>query len=475
MAKFCTACGAPLTEGAKFCEACGTPVEVPLEAAPAQPSAQVYQCPNCGGRLVFDAATGHLTCMHCGHMYEQGEQGRMIPLNAHPVEQAQTSHVQSVEDFLERAPWEVAEDGTANAKSYNCPACGAQVVADQSTVATSCPYCGNNMLVSGIATKENVPTWVLPFSVSKDEAESRMRQHFEHKWYLSRQFDASLEHMQGVYVPYHLYHMDVQGWADYVGYYETRDDEDHTTRHYYAIKRAGRASFERIPVDGSSKMPDGHMDAISPFNFGQMKAFSAEYVAGFLMEVADEDAQTCQPRAEQRAVNSFESDLREDARRERNVEGIDETVRHQTSVKLTQTESAVLPVWLMHCTWDDIQMLFAVNGETGKCVGDLPIDGKRRVATITVTALVSAAIAILAYIFLIAGDEDSWRFLVGAVVVVVVVTLGVDGYFRGQMHTAVEATNASMSYTSEGLQVTGRWRSNRSTTSKNKARRWLDQ
>lgn len=44
-------------------------------------------------------------------------------------------------------------------------------------------------------------------------------QRFEHKWYLSNKFSASLEHMQGVYVPYHLYDMTLHGydWRNYAG------------------------------------------------------------------------------------------------------------------------------------------------------------------------------------------------------------------------------------------------------------------
>ena len=39
-----------------------------------------------------------------------------------------------------------------------------------------------------------------------------------------------------------------------------------------------------------------------------------------------------------------------------------------------------------------------------------------------------------------------------------------------QMRTAVEATDASLSYDAQGLVVTDRWRSKSRTTSKNKAR-----
>ena len=128
-------------------------------------------------------------------------------------------------------------------------------------------------------------------------------------------------------------------------------------------------------------------------------------------------------------------------------------------MELSKLSSAVLPVWMMYCTWDDVDMLFAVNGDTGKCVGDLPVQGGRRAATIGGTFVGSAIIGFI--IFMLIGTDGSgdtdFRVLIGVIIAVFLITLFVDGHFMGQMRTAVEATNASMSYTAEGLVVDERW------------------
>ena len=429
------------------------------------PGATTYQCPNCNGVMTYNAATGLVTCEFCGSEFEAGQREAAIPVAAAPAEAGATDHVTTVEEFLEHAPWE----NSANARAYSCPSCGAEVVADQSTVSTACPYCGNNMLVAGIAGAGNMPRYALPFTVTREQAEARMREHFQHKWYLSRAFDASLQHMQGVYVPYHLYDIRVWGRADYIGYWESPSDDDgNSVKKYYGIKRAGYAAFESIPIDGSSKMPDAHMDAIAPFDFAKLRDFDAGYLAGYLAEVADEDAETCLPRAEAQARTSFAGDLESDARRERGVDGIDETVASEVNAKVEVVRPCVLPVWLAHCTWNGNQMLFAVNGDTGKCVGDLPIDGKRRAATIAVTAIVLAAIALAFLVFVMEG-EDAGSFLVGAAIFIALATMLVDGHFRGQMKTAVETEDAHMSYNGEGLVVTERWRSKKGYLNRAKA------
>ena len=117
-------------------------------------------------------------------------------------------------------------------------------------------------------------------------------------------------------------------------------------------------------------------------------------------------------------------------------------------------------------------MLFAVNGETGKCVGDLPISGPRR--GLTVGGLLAVLVILMFLLF--SALTDGWRetegvakFIGGAIAIVALVTLAVDRHFKKQMHTAVEATNAGMSYDSQGLVITERWRTAKSYGSKKKA------
>lgn len=427
-----------------------------------------YQCPNCGGVMTFDAVTGQLRCSSCGYVpADAGASGaQRIPVGDRPVQQrGEVTHARTVEDFLERAPWEVSADGTVNAITYSCPSCAAEVVADQSVVSTECPYCGNVMLVSGTAREDDIPDYVLPFSLERRDAEARMRQHFEHKWYLPRAFDASLEHIRGVYVPYHLYDYSVSGQARYLGKKSettTVGDKSRTVTYTYDVRRSGHARFHNIPVDGSSKMPDGHMDAIAPFDFDRLQPFSADYVAGYLSEIADEDADTCEPKARRLAVSTFESDLADDAR-----DGLDsvEVREHQTNVTEGGRSSCMLPVWLMHCSWSGNQMLFAVNGETGKCVGDLPIDKGRRLMTVAATLVVALLLALFVSFNFLADEGaeagDSFGLIVGSAIFAVIVAFITDSHFMGQMRTAVEAKWASSSYADGGLHVTERWRSNR--------------
>lgn len=40
----------------------------------------------------------------------------------------------------------------------------------------------------------------------------------------------------------------------------------------------------------------------------------------------------------------------------------------------SQAKYALYPVWILNTTWQDKRYVFAMNGQTGKFTGDLPVD-----------------------------------------------------------------------------------------------------
>lgn len=59
-----------------------------------------------------------------------------------------------------------------------------------------------------------------------------------------------------------------------------------TTRHY-DVRRAGTTQFMGVPVDGSTKMPNGHMDAIEPYDYRAFQLFSTAYLPGYMADKYD--------------------------------------------------------------------------------------------------------------------------------------------------------------------------------------------
>ena len=143
-------------------------------------------------------------------------------------------------------------------------------------------------------------------------------------------------------------------------------------------------------VDGSTKMPNGHMDAIEPYDYRAFQPFSTAYLPGYMADKYDEDADTCQARAHSRMQNSVSSELSASITGYSSVSTLSENI----SIDYTAKHYALLPVWMLHTKWNGKDFLFAMNGQTGKLVGDLPTDmGKFWAIFAAIAAPVSAIAA----------------------------------------------------------------------------------
>ena len=60
----------------------------------------------------------------------------------------------------------------------------------------------------------------------------------------------------------------------------------------------------------------------------------------------------------------------------RTVSGYSSVVTDGGSIQLAEgkTTYAMYPVWILNTTWNGERYMFAMNGQTGKFVGNLPVD-----------------------------------------------------------------------------------------------------
>ncbi len=149
-----------------------------------------------------------------------------------------------------------------------------------------------------------------------------------------------------------------------------RGDYEITETDHYHVRRAGTVSFEKIPVDASSKMPDEHMDAIEPFDYSKLVSFSSAYLPGFLADKYDISAEDSAPRADERAGNTAVVAMRAD------VTGYSTCVPLNQNVRLRRgkVHYGLLPVYWLNTRWNGNDYQFAMNGQTGKLIGNLPVD-----------------------------------------------------------------------------------------------------
>ncbi len=333
--------------------------------------AREYKCPNCAGSVNFDAGTQQMKCPYCDATFEVDAVKEFQDDQAH--EAAEDFSWEAYDQNSGSGDW--AEGETDNMRQFRCQSCGGEIITDANTAATSCPYCGNAAVMEERLGGTFRPDWVIPFQLDKEAAQNALAKHLKGKMFLPDAFKTQnfIEEIKGIYVPFWLFDADAAANANY-RCTKVRHWSDarynYTKTSYYAVQRAGNASFRTVPVDGSSKMEDAMMESIEPFDYGKKVDFQTAYLSGFFADKYDVDATACQPRANERIQGSMQEMLR------KTVEGYSSCMPESCNVRLSggKTEYALLPVWVLNTRYKDKLYSFAMNGQSGKFIGDLPVD-----------------------------------------------------------------------------------------------------
>ena len=324
-----------------------------------------YKCPACGGALHFESDTQKMKCPYCEAEIE-------------------TEALRQMDEMLDDdIPEEITWDNTAGTdwngedgqlRTYSCQSCGGQIVTDETTAATQCPYCGNNVVMAGNLAGTLRPDIVIPFQLDKEAAVEAYKKHLKGKILPPKNFkdENHIQEIKGVYVPVWLFDADTKSAFTFRAT-RTRTWSDsryiYTRTSYYHVIRKGDLGFADVPVDGSQKMDDALMESLEPFDMSKAVDFRTAYLAGYFADKYDVSAEDSVTRANDRIKNTTEATFAA------TVLGYTSVIPTSAKVGLTrgQTRYALCPVWLMTTKYNGEDHLFAMNGQTGKFVGNLPV------------------------------------------------------------------------------------------------------
>ncbi len=331
---------------------------------------QEYKCPCCGGAIEFNSDIQKMKCPFCDSEFEMD-----ALKDFDEVLKEEASSQDEMNWDTQGTQWQEGE--TDNLKVYVCKSCGGEIVGDDNMAATECPYCNNPIVLMGQFSGALKPDYVIPFKLDKNAAMEAYRNHLKGKILLPKSFKSEnrINEIKGMYVPFWLFDAGADAKIRYKATkVNTWSDSNYiyTKTSYFSLLRGGQIAFERVPVDGSSKMPDDLMESIEPYNFGDAVDFQTAYLAGYLADKYDVDAQQSIVRANERIRNSTVENFR------KTVTGYATVTPEHTNIQLSNGKAkyALYPVWILNSTYEGKNYAFAMNGQTGKLVGDLPMDKK---------------------------------------------------------------------------------------------------
>ncbi len=309
------------------------------------------KCPGCGGNLVFSVKDQALTCSFCGNAYSP--------------------------EKLELIEWvRVFDKDSSDEKEDDkneivCGSCGARVITEKNTSATFCAFCGSPSLVRERLNRQFRPDCLIPFKITKEEARKKIEKFGRDRRYVPGDFFSkrNLQKITGIYVPFWLMDSRCNILTKGLGYKNHLSGRDR-----YGITATVDLQFKNVPFDGAAKIEDDLMESIEPFDCSELVEFKSSYLQGFYAQRYDLSAE----RLSDRILARLERYGRETSCTA--FSGYDHIDIRNCFVKPHDLEQkyALFPVWILTYEYDGAIYKIAVNGQTGKVDGYLPVNRVKR-------------------------------------------------------------------------------------------------
>ena len=218
-----------------------------------------YKCPTCDGRVRFNAARDKFVCEFCGNEYD-------------------------AEDFESKT----SQGNGGELLVFKCSSCGAETIGSETTTSIVCPFCDNSVINGTKLKGEFKPKGILPFEISKKQALDEYIKHVSGIQLCPDSFltDASVEEIRELYVPYFLFNIHTEGEGVIQ---ETWKINDNGNRDLKLHRFKSCLDYIDVPHEGSLTLDDTVMKGIEPFNFKNIKEFSAAYLSGYTSDRYDDD------------------------------------------------------------------------------------------------------------------------------------------------------------------------------------------
>lgn len=331
-----------------------------------------FKCPNCDGELIFDPETQKYKCEYCDSLFTQEELEVLKPAEG------------------------------KEAVQYTCPSCGAEIITDDTTAATFCYYCHNPVVLGGKLNGEYLPDKVLPFEVTREAAEKKFLEFVGRKKFVPKAFfnKKQIESMTGVYFPYWLYDVELQGdaqaEAQNIRVWRTGDIE-YTQTKYYSVRREGDISLSNLPENALQKANAKLASGVMPYDFNRMKDFHMGYLSGFVAERRDIERAALQNKMQCEMRESAEHLMRE------TISGYNSVQMRSVNFrpKKEKWSYVLLSVWTITYKGSNGRIYYySMNGQTGNICGELPVDKGRLALTSVIVAVVVLLCGLLGGYFL---------------------------------------------------------------------------
>ena len=340
----------------------------------------ICKCQNCSAALFFKPKSGMLECDSCSSAYWPSQ-------------------------FEE----ELNAEGEMEVDYYTCTACGAELAVNGVESSTFCSYCGQPTVVFDRVSSAKRPEYIIPFSVSKEEAVGLIRNYIERGNFVPEEIkNFEVERVRGIYIPFWLYDVEYEDTQFLTG--EVGSGKNSRTE--YFMRRA-KMKFHNMTLDASKQLNDGVSQRLEPYDTRGLADFHSAYLSGFYADCFDYKAEDMEGLARFRCRDLFDAEVKKSISAEKiKLES------NNPHIDVTDRKYAMLPAWFMTFRYQNVPYTILVNGQTRKVVGAVPYDqemAKTRLFAFT-TLLTLVLLPVMYFLLMLAGEDDEIIKIVFALV-----------------------------------------------------------
>ena len=347
-------------------------------------------CPNDGSTNVrWDIGRGKMRCEACRHEFE---------VVAPAVVDGESMFNGIMVDGKIAADLAVPEE----IAEYACKGCGAKVILDKRTsMGARCSWCRNELVMDKVIGTEFTPNGIVPFGITREKALGAFRKWVKKRWFVRRDFgsqDADIE-VKAIYYPFYV----VDRSLEHVEKATGSTSSSYRSGNYIVTnyKDYALSAPVKMLVDDYEAVALGEVknklivNQVQPWDWKLVRSFDYAYLNAFAAEHRDITLVSAQEEINRELEVTIKMSLNRAFSRAANLGSVD--VGELDGVHRDEVAYCLAPVWLI--TYVDRKggkiYYFAMNGQTGKVSGILPISWQKLVLFLAGLTLISAGVTAL--------------------------------------------------------------------------------
>jgi Zn finger protein HypA/HybF involved in hydrogenase expression len=300
-----------------------------------------FDCPQCGGRLVFTPDGNSLICEHCA-----SQKNKM---------QADPEATIALRDFTATLATAQGHTYPVSTPSIECKSCGAVFLQTPASLSHNCPYC-SAVYVANIdsACQLIPPAGIIPFKIDQ-----RAAREYAQDWLLRQKINSSgLQRFSGIYQPVWVF--SISGKVIWTYFERGRHDWTLQSDHKLIVA-------DNLLVAGSQSLPGDWFSTQNRFNLADLVPFSLEYLANWPAEIYQLSLSDASLQSRWKLLENLRGEIMQ------NQHAPIKDLHINAGNLIVETFKWVLvPVWLSSFIEKQRKYPLFINGQTGEATGELP-------------------------------------------------------------------------------------------------------